>query len=178
VGEAAYLLEIGAYSVSLPADTTSHTWDSPPCDTPLAVTLVARNAQGAEVGRLTLHNVATPACAAPELPDLVVVNLGFEPAPVQRGTPVEVNFLVGNQGNAASGPFIIRIIFPEAANVQPCSLNHPGLGAGARAGSSCTRAAPGTPGGYRVTAWVDVSQIVTESNEENNQSSATLQVTQ
>jgi|GEM_PF-2903579 len=64
VGEADYLLMLGSDSVPLGADTTSYMWEDPPCGQTVAVTLIARAraAGGAEIGRVTLSDVDTPAC--------------------------------------------------------------------------------------------------------------------
>ena len=63
-GEADYILMLGNDSVSLSADTTSYTWEDPPCGTTVEIVLIARDSAGAEIGRATLGGVNTPDCSA------------------------------------------------------------------------------------------------------------------
>lgn len=64
-GEADYVLTLAGRSVTLPADTTSYTWENPPCGVMVSIGITARDANGAELGGLS-DMVSAPPC--PEQP--------------------------------------------------------------------------------------------------------------
>ena len=63
-GETGYILMLGNDSVSLSADTTSYMWEDPPCGITVEIVLIARDSGGAEIGRVMLSGIDTPACPA------------------------------------------------------------------------------------------------------------------
>ncbi len=173
VGEANYLLMLGDYAnVSLDADTTSYVWQDPPCGVSVQVTLMARDAGGAEIGRVQVTMDAL-AC----LPDLVVIDMHFEPDPVVRGEPFDARFTVLNQGDGDAGPFTIVWHFHDALGINDCQWNREqGLAAGHYFGGRCTRNTGATPGHAPTVLTVDVDNTVNESDETNNEASLTIEV--
>jgi hypothetical protein len=173
VGEASYILTLGSESVNLPADTTSYVWENPPCGTSVSVTLMARNADGAEVGRAELFGVNTPEC---QLPNLVIVDAHFEPAEPQAGQTFKARFTIRNDGAAAAGPFDVAWTFHPNLGLEACTWRNDGLAAGQQASGSCQRSSTADPAGYRTTLTLDVGGEVNESEEGDNSANFSLRI--
>ncbi len=129
VGEADYLLMLGSDSVPLGADTASYMWEDPPCGQTVAVTLIARAAGGAEIGRVTLSDVDTPAC--PQAQTITLQSLPAEDGYVRgvtSGESVAINGEVNvgdgtqNRGQQAFFSFDISGI-PAGAIIQSATLD-------------------------------------------------------
>ncbi len=164
-GETGYILMMGADSVNLPADTTSYVWENPPCGTSVSVTLIARNASGAEIGRVELFGVDTPEC---QLPNLVIVDAHFEPAEVKAGQVFRARFTIKNESATPTGPFDITWKFHENLGLAACNWHNDGLAAGQQASGSCERNTTAPAKGYRTDLIIDVNGAVDESEEDDN----------
>ena len=128
-GEAKYILMLGSESVSLGADTVSYTWEDPPCGQKVAITLIALNADGAEIGRASLSNVNTPAC--PQAQTVTLQSLPAEDGYVRGVTSGEsvalngeVNVGDGTQNRAQQAFFSFDISgIPAGAIIQSATLD-------------------------------------------------------
>jgi hypothetical protein len=129
VGEADYLLMLGSDSVPLGTDTASYVWENPPCGQTVAVTLIARAAGGAEIGRVTLSDVNTPAC--PQAQTVTLQSLPAEDGYVRGVTGGEsvalngeVNVGDGTQNRAQQAFFSFDISgIPAGAIIQSATLD-------------------------------------------------------
>jgi hypothetical protein len=128
-GEASYILMYLNESVPLPADATSYTWQDPPCGTNVLIGLLARDAGGAEIGRLQA-SVDTPACAV-QSQTITLQSLPAEDGYVRGLTDGESVSLDGNvkvgDGNqnrkwVAFLSFDISGI-PQGATIQAATLD-------------------------------------------------------
>jgi len=173
VGEASYILTLGSESVNLPADTTSYQWENPPCGTSVSVTLMARNADGAEVGRAELFGVNTPEC---QLPNLVIVDAHFDPAEPKKGEQFTARFTMRNDGAVPTGPFDVVWNFHNKLGLDDCQWRNDGLNPGQSATGTCTRKTTADPAGYRTTLTLDAGGEVNESEEGDNSGDFTLKV--
>jgi hypothetical protein len=128
-GEAGYILMPGSDSVSLGADTTSYTWENPPCGTTAEITLIASDAGGAEIGRVSLSGVNTPAC--PQAQTVTLQSLPAEDGYVRGVTSGEgvtlngeINVGDGPQDRARQGFFSFDIsTIPAGAIIQSATLD-------------------------------------------------------
>lgn len=172
-GEAGYLLMAGADSVDLPADTTSYVWEDAPCGTSVSVTLIARDAGGAEIGRLELFDVNTPEC---QLPNLVIVDAHFDPAEPKQGEEFTARFTIRNDGSVPTGPFDVVWNFHANLGMPDCEWRNDGLNPGQSATGKCTRHTMADPKGYRTTLTLDAGGEVNESEEGDNSANFPLKV--
>lgn len=174
-GEASYVLMIGTESFTLPADTTSYTWQNAPCGTSVSVTLIARAANSAEIGRVELFGVETMAC---QLPNLVIVEAYFEPAEVHANEAFRPHITVRNDSPVAVGPFSIRWTFHPVLEIPDCTARIDGLAPGAQASRSWERSTTAAPGGYRTDVTIDSQGEIDERNETDNATNLPIRVIQ
>jgi hypothetical protein len=172
-GEASYTLMLGSESVTLDADTTSYQWENPPCGISVGVTLIARAAGGAEIGRAELFDVNTPEC---QLPNLVIVDAHFEPAEPKQGESFEARFTMQNASGVATGPFDVVWNFHNNLGLDDCTWRNEGLNPGQSATGVCTRQTTANPAGYRTTLRLDAGREVDESEEGDNSEDFTLRI--
>ena len=109
-------------------------------------------------------------------PDLVVLEATFDPDPIISGQPFAANYVIRNQGDAAAGAFTLLWKFHEGTGIGVCSWDYDSLGAGQSVWGSCTKTTNAQPGQSPTNLTVDFEGEVTESNENNNILSPTLNV--
>ncbi len=109
----------------------------------------------------------------PSGPDLIVTSMTFSDDPVKMGDPFTVTVKIKNQGDADAGHFSVQ--WWSSWAVVACNWSVYSLAAGAEKTLTCDY----TYGGwstYDVKAVVDSGNLVAETNEGNNELSATLKV--
>lgn len=174
-GESGYRIEGPGLAESIPADTESYTWNSPPAGSS-DVTLIAIAYDSSEIGRVsTTVNVA---CGGGGKPDLVVESLEFNPTTPVAYLPLKVTVRVKNQGAADSGPFVLRWWGGKTFSSVSCEWDvNGGLTAGSATSLMCDNYTYSSPYGSLVTkAQVDATGGVDESNENNNITEETIAV--
>jgi subtilase family serine protease len=121
------------------------------------------------------NNVSGPK-AIVDMPDLVIQSITTNPVNPDAGQNVTVTVTVKNQGTEPSGQFFIDVYkaLPAGATPNPpgdsedfyCSIA--GLSAGASDSSCAGNVIYSNPGTYNMWAYVDTTNNVSESNEDNN----------
>jgi hypothetical protein len=111
-------------------------------------------------------------------PDLVVSEITFDPDPVIPGQPFTINYLIENQGGADARAFTVRLAFPSSP-FEECNVNVEHLTPGLPTWGGCVRTAAEANTFYgrydiEVEGTVDSENEVAESNETNNQMTATV----
>jgi hypothetical protein len=165
-GETGYKMEGPGLTESLPADTVSYTWNSPPAGSS-TVTLIAVAQGGAEIGRVsTTVNVA---CGTSK-PDLIVDSITFAPSPPVAYLSLQVTVQVRNLGPGDSGPFVLRWWGGKNFASVSCEWNvNGGLTAGSMASLICDNYKYSSPyGSIETKAYIDPDNGVAEANEDNN----------
>ena len=104
----------------------------------------------------------------PNKPDLIISNMEFSDPPVQD-IPVDIEISVYNQGNAASGEFIVVWYSTHGVTSPTCSWVLNSLVANGGKVLSCTHTYPSWYGNIDIIAIADVNDDIDESNESNNQ---------
>jgi hypothetical protein len=102
------------------------------------------------------------------LPDLVAVEVHFEPDPIIQGQPFTVFYTITNQGDAPANPFTVRLHFNPNTGLADCNDDFGNYAAGVTSYLECTRTTNAQPGGYRTDLTVDVEGEIAESDEGNN----------
>ena len=110
------------------------------------------------------------------LPDLVVLEVTFDPNPVVSGQPFAANYIIQNQGDASVGAFTLLWKFHAATGIGVCSWDYDSLDAGETASGSCSKTTIAPTGQSPSTLTVDVEGEIVESDEENNQLAPVLVV--
>jgi len=100
-------------------------------------------------------------------PDLVILEAYFDPDPVIKDEQFVANYVIQNQGNAASGAFTLRWNFHENLGIPVCSWDYDSLGAGETVWGGCSRTTNAQAKGYRTTLFVDAESEIHESDEDN-----------
>ncbi len=177
-------------SMNAPAETTLTTGTVPPGGTvDVSVELRAPATPGTYKGYFKLRSpeglvfglganaqqafwveIVVPAEAKP---DLVVTAMTFSDDPVVQGDPFTVTVKVKNQGSAAAGAFAVQ--WWSSWAVVSCNWSVLSLAAGAETTLTCDYTYSGWAN-YTVKAVADSSNAVAESNEGNNERSASLPV--
>ncbi len=112
------------------------------------------------------------------LPDLTVTSVSFSPSVVSVGEGVTVSWVEKNQGSGNAGLYRVGIYFGRTEYGRDFKLgedNSTGLSAGASRSRSLRFTVPNTvpAGTYYVTVFIDETDFVRESNENNNIGSTT-----
>ncbi len=102
-------------------------------------------------------------------PDLTILNTDFTPRTPNVGDLIQHTITIRNSGNAAAGPFVVRLQDGTGSTQQ----NIPNLAAGASTVVNFSRTLNNAQ--ENVTVTVDSTNQVTESNENNN--TAQFQIT-
>jgi hypothetical protein len=179
VGESGYVLSFLTESLSFGPDVVVYTWESAPCGQSIVATLIARDANIAEIGRLTV-TVNTPACAVvPQGPNLIIVNAYFDPEPVVRGQEFQAHITIQNEGDVDAGAFQVTWSFNPNLGLSACVWNRElGLAAGAQFSGHCKRTVDVDPVNARTTLTVDSGEVIIESEEEDNEQVITIHISQ
>lgn len=166
-GESKYRLEGAGFSVILEANTTSYVWQNPPAGNSV-VALIALNAAGAEIGRVTA--TVGVHCAVSGAVDLVLQSITFNPTTPVAYMPLKVTVEVKNVGDVASGPFVVQWWGGKNFSAVSCEWNvTEGLAGGATKQLTCETFTFNSPYAALVTkAQADAANAVTESNKTNN----------
>ena len=172
-GETAYRIEGPGLLVNLPAGATTYVWNNPPAGAS-TVTLIAVGQNAVEIGRVsTTVNVA---CGVPGV-DLYVESLTFEPATPVAHLPLKVLLRVRNQGMVDSGSFVARWWGGKDFASVSCEWNVAGVPAGSTVILGCDNFRYSSAYNSIVTkAQVDSGNVVTESDETNNNFEKTISV--
>ena len=165
-GESAYHLEGPGLDVSLAADTTTYTWNNPPSGTAI-VTLTALDASQNEVA--SLDTTVSVTCGAGE-PDLAVISVTFVPTVPVAHLPVTATLRIENSGDANSGGFVAQWLAVKTSPSATCTwVVNDGIGEGEAKDLTCTAVAYGASYAGMVTqVEVDATDIISESDEDNN----------
>jgi len=115
------------------------------------------------------------ACAQTiNMPDLTIASaVQFSPSSVSQGASITVSWTEKNQGGATSGSYTVGVYLatsPYGTNYLLGRLSRTGLSAGQSASYTQSFTVPNTvpAGSYYVTVYIDDTQKVAESNENNN----------
>ncbi|WP_440945716.1 CARDB domain-containing protein [Methanosarcina sp. T3] len=108
------------------------------------------------------------------LPDLAVEGVSWSPTTPEVGEEVTIAATVKNQGDAASGETAL-ILYIDGSSVREWDVS--GLSSGESSSVSYTWV-PTSKGSVELKAVVDEDNVVTESDEGNNEETATLKVTE
>jgi len=163
----------GTFSSRLMVDVNKEIKESDENNNIAEPTLIIKSSEGNEEEGNEEEGNNPPAESG--LPDLILGDIGYEPDPVVVGQPFTIHYLFINQGEAGSGAFTLRLVFPENAGVSVCSNDYSLEQAFVPVGE-CTRTINASPGNYKVTAIVDVENEIAESNENNNKTTFILKV--
>lgn len=165
-GESAYHLEGPGLDVSFAADTTTYTWNNPPSGTAI-VTLTALDASENEVA--SLDTTVSVTCGAGE-PDLAVISVTFVPTVPVAHLPVTATLRIENSGDADSGGFVAQWLAVKTSPSATCTwVVNDGIGEGETKDLTCTAVAYGASYAGMVTeVEVDTTDIISESDEDNN----------
>lgn len=170
-------------------DTTapySYTWDT--TGTVDGTHTVSATAYDAAGNRATASNTVTVQNAAPspslQSSDLVVTNITTSPAPPTTGSAVKFSATIKNQGTAPTPSNVkMGVVFRVDGGITSWSdTNYSSLAAGAsitltaNGGPTGSATWSATAGSHTVEAFVDNANLITESNETNNKSTATFNV--
>ena len=109
-------------------------------------------------------------------PDLVIQNAHFEPAQVAQGQEFRAVMTVVNRGGVAvTEPFSVLWHFHEALDLEDCVWQFgQGIGPGAGLEVSCPRTTDANPGQTPTWVTVDTDNVISESNEANNDVDVTM----
>ncbi len=115
-----------------------------------------------------------------QTPDLTLTSVNA-PSSAKPGDSINVSFTIKNQGTAPSGSFHNLISLATTPHRTDTSLgNFPmnSIGAGSSLSDTKTVQIPGdvSPGDYYVTVYADSSQVIDESNENNNIGSTSISI--
>jgi hypothetical protein len=128
--EDSYILMLGEQqSLNLPADTDSYVWENPPCGQSVLVTLISRDASGAEISRLQI-TANMPACQA-QPQTVTLQSLPAEDGYVRgtasgEGVSLEGDVKVGD--GTQNGKWVAFLSFdisgiPQGATIQAATLD-------------------------------------------------------
>ncbi|MEZ6233881.1 MAG: CARDB domain-containing protein [Phycisphaerales bacterium] len=158
----------GEYTATVPASLGAGTWYA-------GVIADAENAVAESNENNNTAITAQPVIevAAPTLPDLVVTILDSSPRPATiRGVPFTVTYRVDNLGGTPSGATNNNFFLPgDPFNWFLGAADVPALTAGQSYTNTITLTVPSdlSPGAYPLGSLVDVNNLVSESNESNNE---------
>ena len=110
------------------------------------------------------------------LPDLILSKLELKPVTPSEGFTVSIHIVVSNKGTNHSGPFTVQWWSGENMDEPACSWRVNGLDIGKGRTLNCNYYYSREHEGIVSKAVVDSKKEVTESNEENNTKTLTINV--
>jgi len=165
-GESAYHLAGPGLDINLAADATTYTWNNPPTGTAI-VTLTSLDASEDEIA--SLDTTVSMTCGEGE-PDLAVISVTFVPTVPVAHLPVTTTLRIENSGDANSGGFIAQWFAVKTSTSATCTwVVNDGIGEGETKDLTCTTVAyRASYAGMVTQVEVDTTDIISESDEENN----------